>query len=343
MIEKRTLSGGGTRWKARVKAGGVVVAQRTFVKKSDAETWEREQKRALQLGTFLPPAASRHRVSDVAAAFMRDRESHVAPHTLRTDRDNLAALPATFLARPIGAVTAAHVLDVFTDQLKQKQHSTVARLKTTLSSLFTYAVNQKHIAANPVRGVRLPAGSVQKAADDWFTAVTLRATLDVIADKREHYSMIVEFLSLTGTRWGELRALRVSDLRAEPFPAVHVTKSHSDGYPEKATKNHRRRFIPLTDRAAEIADLFATTKRPSAYLFTTAQGRQLKATRFRAQTNWTKSSGGAGCTCSATMPRRRGCWRGSPSIRSPHGLGTTPALRSRSTPMFSVTSKTHGR
>jgi hypothetical protein len=39
MIERRILTDGAVRWKARIKSGGEVVAWQTFRFKGDAETW----------------------------------------------------------------------------------------------------------------------------------------------------------------------------------------------------------------------------------------------------------------------------------------------------------------
>ena len=129
MIEKRTLKDGSVRWKARIKSGGEIVAQQTFRLKSDAETWEREQTRALQLGTFLPPRKARTPLGEVIVQFLDARVSQVAAHSHRTDRDNLAAIPPKLRARPIGTVSEADVLGFLTDQLKIKERSTVASIR----------------------------------------------------------------------------------------------------------------------------------------------------------------------------------------------------------------------
>lgn len=87
------------------------------------------------------------------ASFLAARTPQVSAHSHRTDRDNLAALPAELRARPIGSVSEGDVLDFLTDQLKIKERSTVARMRTTLSALFTCAMREKYVAARPVRGV----------------------------------------------------------------------------------------------------------------------------------------------------------------------------------------------
>lgn len=177
MIEKRILKDGFVRWKARVKSGGTVVAQRTFRLKTDALTWEREQQRAIQLGGFLPPTNTKATLDEVIAKFLEARRGQVSDHSQRTDRDNINALPNKLRARPIGSISEADILEFLTAQLKIKQRSTVARLRTTLSALFTYAMCEKYIATHPVRGVALPPGAHQKPTGEWFTAESLPETL----------------------------------------------------------------------------------------------------------------------------------------------------------------------
>lgn len=294
MIERRVLKSGDVRWRARVKNQGDVVADKTFTRRADAETWEREQYRALQLGSFVSPQLAKTSVRDVVEQFLEARRELISAHSLRTDRDNLASLPATFLARPIGSITEADVLDALTLLLKSRAHSTVARTRTSLSALFTWAVLKRYVAtADVVRNVRMPSGSIQKPEEDWFTQDTIADMLVRQQELSPHYALIAEFLSLSGIRWGELRAARADNLQTLPFPGVRITKSHSDGYAEKQPKTKRgRRTVPLTERAHEIALRFAAGKAPDDYLFTTVTGLQLRMNLFRRYTSWATTAGG---------------------------------------------------
>ena len=157
------------------------------------------ERRTLKDGSVLWKARIKHG-GEVVAAFLDARTSQVAAHSHRTDRDNLAALPAKLRARPIGSVCEADVLSFLTDQLKIKERSTVARMRTSLSALFTYAMREKYVAAHPVRGVELPPGAKQKPTDEWFTTESLTATLEAQRALSVHYATITEWTSLTGLR-----------------------------------------------------------------------------------------------------------------------------------------------
>jgi integrase len=289
-IERRE-NASGVRWRVRLHAGGRVVADRTFTTKRAAEAWERQQKEALHGGGFVSPQQARTPVSEVAAAFLEARSGQVAPHTLRTDRDNLAALPPKFIARPIGSVSESDVLALLTDLLSTRAHSTVSRLRTTLSALWTWAVRERWTPTNPIRGVRMPSGSVQAHDGAPLTLSVLTVIIDAQRARSPHGALITEWLSLSGLRWSELRALRVADLQDIPFPAIRVLRAQSDGYAEKAPKSARgRRTVPLVARAYEIAREWASGKGPTDYLATSATGLQLRGTYFRRAVAWTTTS-----------------------------------------------------
>jgi integrase len=146
-----------------------------------------------------------------------------------------------------------------------------------------------------VRGVQLPPGASQKPAGQWFTVETLAAALEAQRASSEHYATITEWTSLTGLRWSETRALRVTDLQYLPFPAARVRRAQSEGYDEKAPKtDNGNRAVPFTTRAREIAREASAGKRPGDYLFTSPSGRQLSMNLYRRSTNW-----------SATAPDKR--------------------------------------
>ncbi|HWV50749.1 MAG TPA: tyrosine-type recombinase/integrase [Microbacterium sp.] len=137
----------------------------------------------------------------------------------------------------------------------------------------------------------MPSGSVQAHEGAPLTSTTLTAILYTQRQRSPHGALITEWLSLTGLRWSELRALRVADLQDLPFPAVRVLRAQSDGYAEKTTKSARgRRTVPLVTRAHEIAREWASGKGPTDYLATSATGLQLRGTYFRRSVAWTTTS-----------------------------------------------------
>jgi integrase len=294
-IERRRSSAGTWRYGVRIKLNGRIVAYQTFGRKPDAEAWEREQYRALQFGEFIPPSLSARPFGEVVQEFLESRRGQVVPHTWRTDRDNLANTPTAWDAIPISAISESDILNHLTTELKSKAHSTVSRARTSLSALFQYAVRERMRTRNPVRAVPMPSGEQAEDGSDEVNAFTdseLAATLDRQRQLNPRMSEVTEFLSLTGLRWSELRATRIHHLQDVPFPALRVTRAHSDGYAEKGTKTRKPRRVPLTARAYELARDRAGDRSPTDYLFVSTTGKQLKGGLFRRYVKWTETSSG---------------------------------------------------
>lgn len=280
-IEIRKTKAGKTTYFVRVKSGRELVATKSFNTKREAEVWEREQRHRLETGRPLPPRGT-FNLGQLVGLFLSARQNG-NPHTVDTDKNNLAALPQALLARPLASIHAEDIRSHLLVQLyKGKKPSTVARAKTTLSALFTYADEQGFLhQPHPVRTMKKIAelsAPAQRALSpkDVPTAQRLGAVLQDVREKRPDVADVFEFMSLTGIRWGEARAIRVDWLSLAPFPQLVVESSHSDRYDEKAPKTWRgTRAIPLSPRALAIFSQHAMGKKRTDYLFTNQFGDQL--------------------------------------------------------------------
>lgn len=280
-VEARSTKAG-TRYLARVKSGPKLVASKTFSRKKDAEAWEREQKHLLETGRPLPPSR-KFSLDQLVQRFQTSRKGG-NPHTINTDDNNLAALPPVLLARPVTTIQASDIRAHLMSELHDgKAPATVARAKTTLSALFTYAEAEGMLSQpHPVRSMKkIPQLSITQPSvspGDIPTPEILEARLSVLRERREDIADVYEFKSLTGLRWGELRAMRVGWLIEIPLAQLSVTRSHSDNYEEKDPKSWRgTRLVPLSPRALEIFQKYADGRSADEYLFTNRYGGQLKA------------------------------------------------------------------
>lgn len=282
MIEIRETRGGKRYYLVRVKSGRIQVATRAFDTKREAEVWEREQKHFIATGKPLPPKRS-YTLELLITEFLESRKNG-NPHTFDTDRDNLAALPKALRSRALASVHAEDIREHLLSELRRGlKPSTVARARTSLSALFTFAdsrglLHQPH----PVRMARAipeltaPALRAISPADVPDPAQLAKA-LERVRMRRSDVADVFEFMSLTGVRWGEARAIRVFWVHAEPFPQLVAYRSHSDRYAEKDPKSWRgtRRAIPLSPRAQTLFHRYAAGKDPEDYLFTNQGGEQL--------------------------------------------------------------------
>ncbi len=282
-VQVRETADGRTRYLARVKVGEVHVASRTFGRKSDAERWEREQRHRFETGRPLAPKPN-FTLAQLVETFQESRK-HGNPQTIDTDNNNLAALPVSLLRRPLTSIQAEDIQGHLLSELRSgKAPSTVARARTTLSALFTYAESQGMLEhPHPVRTMKkLPQLSAvaqrSLSLNEIPTSEQIAAVLGELRERRADIADVFEFMSLTGIRWGEVRALRVRALSENGLPQLNVDRSHSDRYEEKIPKSWRGlRSIPLSPRGLEIFRAHAAGKRPGDYVFTNTQGGQLTA------------------------------------------------------------------
>lgn len=279
-VEQR-MTKSGVRYLARVKSGPKLVASKTFTRKKDAEAWEREQKHLLETGRPLPPSR-KFTLEQLVRRFQASRQGG-NPHTINTDDNNLAALPPRLLARPVATIQASDIRSHLVAELHSgKAPSTVARAKTTLSALFTYAETEGMLSQpHPVRSMKkIPQLSMTQPSvspGDIPTPEILAAKLQTLRERRDDIADVYEFKSLTGLRWGELRAVRVGSLIEVPLAQLSVTRSHSDNYDEKDPKSWRgTRLVPLSPRAVELFEKYSVGKTADDYLFTNRYGGQLK-------------------------------------------------------------------
>ncbi|WP_460798779.1 tyrosine-type recombinase/integrase [Microbacterium sp. GXF0217] len=286
-IQVRKTADGRTRYLARVKVGEVHVASRTFGRKSDAERWEREQRHRFETGRPIAPKPN-YTLAQLVETFQESRR-HGNPKTIDTDNNNLAALPPALLRRPLTSIQAEDIQGHLLSELRSgKAPSTVARARTTLSALFTYAEERGMLEhPHPVRTMKkLPQLSSvalrSLSLSEIPTGEQIDTVLSALRERRADIADVFEFMSLTGIRWGEIRALRVRNLSEHGLPQLNVERSHSDRYEEKVPKSWRGlRSIPLSPRGLEIFRSHAAGKRPGDYTFTNTQGGQLTSLLVR--------------------------------------------------------------
>ena len=280
-IETRTTKAGKAYYFVRVKSGRELVATKAFDTQREAKAWERDQKHRLETGRPLPPKGS-FTLGALVTMFLVAR-ANGNPHTVDTDRNNIEALPKALLMRPLGSIHTEDIRSHLLAQLHRgKKPSTVAREKTTLSALFTYADEQGLLhQPHPVQTMKkIPELSTmaQRAISpkDVPSPPRLAAAIEAVRARRPDVADVFEFMSLTGIRWGEARAIRVSWLSEVPFAQLVVESSHSDRYDEKAPKSWRgTRAVPLSPRALLIFIEYASGKDRDDYLFTNTLGGQL--------------------------------------------------------------------
>jgi integrase len=174
-----------------------------------------------------------------------------------------------------------------------------------LSAAMNTAELLGYISRNPCRGVPLP--TVQRAEDDamFLTHEEFGLLIDGIDG---HYKTFVQFLVMTGTRFGEATAVRVADidLLSRP-PTVRINKAWKrDGqsryYLGPTKTGAGKRTIGLNPALVELLTPVTASRPGSDLLFTMAEGGRITHKPFW-QHQWVPAVRGAQSRGSAKAPR----------------------------------------
>jgi integrase len=157
----------------------------------------------------------------------------------------------------------------------------------TRSFRWRFAKKSGYVSVNVALAAQVPSGEgkIVTPVRPFFER-DLANLIARVADISEEYSDLIDFLAHTGLRWGEIRALTVSDLIQVPAMALEVSRSHSDGYRLKSTKSGKPRIVPLDDRARELALKYTVGKSGDDYVFRSPRGKQLSSANFKRAVDW---------------------------------------------------------
>ncbi len=288
------------RWRVRVKSRGVVVADRTFVRRGDALRWEAEQTRLLVLGEFVPPSAGKMTVAELAEEYREARRGQLSVRGWESDESALRVHVVPAWGRlPIGSITAAHIERFLSHLATTRSVRTAARVRSTVRGLFAYAVRTRRLVISPAAAVPLPRPDSRTGQVVEIHPYPLPLLLEVVETQRRYagrYADVTLVLALTGLRLGELRGLRVKDVASVPYPAIvvhrSVPQSGRTGAPiERATtKSGRTRLIPLSDLVRPVVAEWAHGRRPDDLLFPAPGGGYLTAQNWRRAVHWSATS-----------------------------------------------------
>lgn len=283
-------------WRARVKFGGRVVADRTFALKREAIAWEAEQKRRLVDGTWVDPKRGRESVRSVADRWLDGRRSSVASKTIKTERYLLSRMTPRFARLPIASVRSTDVEALFGDLLGSGlAYASVKRFRSVLSAMFGWAVRDRLIVASPTVGVAVPQGVATKPRREIFpfSLDELRAVYREQSEVCPDGAPLTIVLGLTGLRWGELCALRVRDVQTVPLRAFRVSRSAPTSEPVRTiTKGGVDRTVPLVDEVWSHVAAAMEGKAAGDLLFTNTEGRRLNGWSWKQRVHWAETAQG---------------------------------------------------
>jgi integrase len=189
---------------------------RSFTERRDAERWDREQKRAKELGVLFEPTRGSESLAEVVELWWA---GHVAASLQEHTRDAYRLTWARHIKPalgelPIRALTPGRV-DAFRQALDDAGTgaATIAKALAVLSGVCRFAVLRGLIDTNPVREVRKPRVRRARFVAPLAPATVERIRGEMLRGGRLRDASLVSVLGYGGLRPGEALALRWSGVR----------------------------------------------------------------------------------------------------------------------------------
>ena len=279
MIEVRTGRDGARVYRARVYHRGRYVASRTFARKRDAQEWERRQVDGLRSGVWSDPGAAERPVQDWCDAWLAAQPPR-APATERKIREAInKRIAKTFGRRPAISVRPSEVRAWCADLARTQSPATARHSLGVLRRVFDYAVQDGAIPRNPATGIRLP--KVQGNEPQPLTHTEFWQLAEQFDSRRDRVLVVVA--GYCGLRWGELAALRWTDIDLD-LRRLRVSRAYSEEAPRgemSPVKDHQARTVPIPRTIVdELTDLRAQSAH-SELVFPSANSTPLRNRNFR--------------------------------------------------------------
>ena len=228
-------------------ADGLSHRSSSFRTKADAQLFAARLRTDQAAGEWVSPDAGRVPLGQWADEWLAAYVGRASSTQARARSALRAHVLPRFADRHLSAVTRFDVERMVNEIVAAgRSPATAEKALRTMSAVMGAAVDARLIRDNPCRGVRPP-----RAGSGYEPRFLAPAEVEVLAAcVRPPYELLVRFTAYTGLRWGEVAALRASDvdlLRRR----VTVARSLERGGTSKDTKTHSRRVVHLE---AALAD-----------------------------------------------------------------------------------------
>lgn len=281
MIEARRGPNGARVYRARVYYRGRYVASRTFHRKRDAQEWERNQVDTLKTGAWADPKAGEKPVREWCEIWLTAQPAR-AEATERKIRGVIGKqISRTFGRRPLVSVRPSEVQAWAADISRRQSAATARHSLGVLRRVFDHAVRDGAINRNPAAGIRLPR--VQGNDPRPLTHEQLWRLADYLDEPRDRILVLVA--GYCGLRWGELAALRWTDVDQERS-VLRVARAYSEEARRgelSPVKDHQARTVPIPRIVSDELAMFRAgqSQKPDGLVFPSANQTPLRNRNFR--------------------------------------------------------------
>ena len=152
--------------------------------------------------------------------------------------------------------------------------------KVLLNLFFKYCLNVGYISENPIDNVVLPKRKknlkkVRKKQNKYLTRAEVVQYLNFLEkeEKNQRVRLIVEFMYLTGLRFGEVLALTPEDIdfgnkTLEVKHTLHTSGSKAEIFLDSPKSLASYRVIGISDRVLEIIEEYLLIEKEGRFIFT---------------------------------------------------------------------------
>ena len=225
------------------------------------------------------PAAGDRPVGEWCTIWL-DAQPARQPATLRKIRGVIAKqIAGTFGRRPLVSVRPSEVQAWAAELSRTQSVATARHALSFLRRVFDYAVRDGAIQRNPAAGIRL--SKVQGNDPRPLTHDELWRLAGVVDGARDRLLVLVA--GYCGLRWGELAALRWSDVDLHNR-TLRVVRAYSEEAPRgelSPVKNHQARTVPVPEIVSREFARYKALQPQSELVFPSASGTPLRNRNWR--------------------------------------------------------------
>jgi integrase len=267
---------------------------RAFKLKKDAETWDSEVTRRRQLGPLAVQQLTARNVPTLGQWIVERWAPEHAATLEASTRERYANVYALHVAPwldevPVNEITVSMLRSWQSQRVKAGvSPGTIHKARTLLSSVLRHAAESEVIPANPLSIVRAPKNGHRDAVQPLSPATVERIRAAILnpppreiassatsqrarkayvlpapgtPQTRQRDALIVSMLAYAGLRPGELRALRLGDVRER---TLLVQRAANPDGSIKATKTEQHRAVRLLSALAQdVREYTLAMGRPS--------------------------------------------------------------------------------
>lgn len=253
-IYQITKSNGRKVWKGAVKDINGKLRTKNFTKRSEAEDWVADQRRARDLGENTYATNPKMTVEEFLIGWAN---TQYGPDQESTQRSYQSVI-RNHIAPAIGKIKASELTTKTVENLFRNMHAngfgagTIRITRAALSAAYNDAVRLGDLVRNPVRNTKMPNVTTKTTKPlpraDWE-----KVYLEATKDPRMHAR--IEVAGMLGLRPGEALGLKWSDLNIEDCTLLverQVQRAKGKGLVLKEVKQKTTRTLKISQTTVHI-------------------------------------------------------------------------------------------